>query len=225
MTRWFIVSLTLTVLAFVAAIALGWGWPGVLQEHIPIHWDIHMRPDGWVTREQVGWFLVLFPGVMALLVVLMRVLPLISPRNFEVERFSNTWGYVFTLLVGFFGYLFALQLWAATQEDPRQNAWFARMFVAGFFMLFALMSNVIGKVQRNFWMGIRTPWTLASEAVWMRTHRLAAWTWMPMGIIGAILVLIGVPNWIAFVLLVLGVLWPAVYSLILYKRLQREGRL
>jgi uncharacterized membrane protein len=225
MTRWFILSLTLTVLAFLAAIALGWIWPTVLQERFPMHWDINMRPDGWVTREQFRPYLLMFPGVMGLLVLLMWLLPMISPRNFEVERFSNTWGYVFTLLVAFFGYLFALQIWVATQEDAGQSTWFGRLFVAGFFVLFALLSNVIGKVQRNFWMGVRTPWTLASEAVWVRTHRLAAWTWMPMGILGAVLVLIGVPYWIAGVLLIVGVVWPAVYSLILYKRLQREGRL
>jgi uncharacterized membrane protein len=225
MTRWFITSLTLTVLALMAAVALGWGWSGLFQERIPTHWDIHMQPDGWVSRDQVGWYLLIFPGVMALMVVMMRVLPLISPRNFEVDRFSNTWGYVFTLLVGLFGYLFALQVWAAMQEDPMQNVWFARLFVAGFFVMFALLSNVIGKVQRNFWMGVRTPWTLASEAVWVRTHRLAAWTWMPMGIVGAVLVLIGVPYWIALVLLIAAVLWPVVYSLVLYKRLQREDRL
>ncbi len=225
MTRWFIVSLALTVLTFVAAVALAWGFPGVLLERIPIHWDINMHPDGWATREQFLPYLLIFPGVMGLMVLLMWLLPLISPRNFEVERFSNTWGYVFTLLVGLFGFLFALQIWAATQEDATQDVWFGRLFIASFFVMFALLSNVIGKVQRNFWMGVRTPWTLASEAVWVRTHRLAAWTWMPLGILGAILVLVGVPIWIAFVLLMIGVLWPAAYSLILYKRLQREGRL
>lgn len=225
MTRWFIVSLTLTALALVAAVALGWIWPGVFQTRIPIHWDINMHADGWVGRDRIGFYLLIFPGVMALLVVMMRVLPLISPRHFEVEPFRNTWGYVFTLLVGFFGYLFVLQVWAAMQEDPMQDAWFGRLFIASFFVLFALMGNVIGKVQRNFWMGVRTPWTLASEAVWVRTHRVAAWAWTPMGIIGAILVLIGVPYWIAAVLMMPGLLWPVVYSLVLYKRLQREGRL
>src|SRR5262245_13625795 len=109
MTRWLIVSLTLTVLAFAAALGVGWYAPGLLQERIPIHWDINMQPDGFVTREQFLPYLLIFPGVMALMVLLMWGLPLISPKNFEVERFSNTWGYVFTLLVGLFGYLFALQ--------------------------------------------------------------------------------------------------------------------
>ncbi len=224
MTRWLIVSLTLTGLALATALAVCWVWSDALQERIPIHWDINMQPDGWVVREHFLPYLLIFPGLMALLVLLMWGLPLISPKNFEVERFASTWGYVFTLIIALFGYLCTLQIWAATLENAAQHVWFGRLFIAGFFVMFALLSNVIGKVQRSFWMGVRTPWTLASEAVWVRTHRLAAWTWMPMGIIGAILVLVGVPFWIAFVLLVIGVLGPVLYSLILYKRLQREGR-
>jgi uncharacterized membrane protein len=224
MTRWLIISLTMTVLCLGAALALGLVWPDVFQEHIPTHWDIHMQPDGWTARDNFLPILLIFPGVMALMVLLMLVLPLISPKQFEVDRFSGTWGYVFTLLVGFFGVLFSLQAWAATLADPAADRWFARLFVASFFVLFALLSNVIGKVQRNFWMGIRTPWTLASDAVWVRTHRLAAWSWMPASIVGAILVVLGVPFWIALALLLVVVFWPAVYSLILYKRLQREGR-
>ncbi len=224
MTRWFVVSLTLTVATLAAALALGLVWPDVFQERILTHWNIHMQPDDWVAREHILPYLLIFPGTMALLVLAMGILPLLSPRNYEVDRFGGTWGYVFTLVVGFVAYLFVLQVWAATLENPVDSPWFGPLFVAGFFVLFALMANVIGKVQRNFWMGIRTPWTLASEAVWVRTHRLAAWIWMPTGVIGAILVLIGLPYWIALVLLMAAVLWPAVYSLLLCKRLQREGR-
>ena len=145
MMRWFIVSLVLTLLAFAAAAALGWLWPGLFQERIPIHWNIDMQPDGWVSRSEFVWYLLIYPGVMALLVVMMGVLPLISPKNFEVEQFRNTWGYVFALLIAFFCYLFALQIGAALLDSPLDNTWFARLFVAGFFVLFALMGNVMGK--------------------------------------------------------------------------------
>jgi uncharacterized membrane protein len=80
MTRWLIVSLAMTVLAFGAAVALGWGWPGVFQERIPTHWDINMQPNDWVSREHVGLYLLLCPGVMALLVVMTRRLSPLSMR-------------------------------------------------------------------------------------------------------------------------------------------------
>ncbi len=220
MARWFIAAALLTGLTLAAALVLGLGVPEVFREEIPVHWDIHMQPDHFVPRAGFLPYLLIFPGVMAFFVVLMWLLPYLSPRNFEVDRFADTWGFVMTVLVGFFAYLFALQVWTAIQENP----WFDRLFVAGFFALFGLLGNVMGKVQRNFWMGVRTPWTLASEAVWVRTHRIAAWLWVVTGLVGALLVLVGIPFWLAFVGLLGALLWPAVYSLILYKRLQREGR-
>jgi uncharacterized membrane protein len=111
-------------------------------------------------------------------------------------------------------------LWAGIEENP----YWGRCFVASFFALFVVMGNVIGKVQRNFWMGIRTPWTLASEAVWNRTHRVAAWLWVAAGLIGVFLVLVGVPYWVALVILLVATLYPALYSLVLYKTLEKQGK-
>jgi uncharacterized membrane protein len=224
MTRWLGISLTMTLGALALALVVTLGCPQMLQERIPIHWDINMQPDGYVSRDGFLPTLLIFPGVMALLIVLMWGLPKISPRNFEVDRFGGTWGYVFTMIVGLFAFLFCMQIWAAIDENIAQNPWFGRVFVASIFVMFGLMGNVMGKVQRNFWMGVRTPWTLANETVWVRTHRLTAWIWLPLGFFGAILVLAGVPLWMALVLLVAGALWPVLYSLILYKRLEREGR-
>ena len=85
------------------------------------------------------------------------------------------------------------------------------------------MGNVLGKVRRNFWMGVRTPWTLASEKVWVATHRLAARLLTAGGLAGAVAAWLGAPLVLCFWLLMVALLWPAVHSLLLYKRLEREG--
>jgi uncharacterized membrane protein len=72
---------------------------------------------------------------------------------------------------------------------------------------------------------VPTPWTLASAPVWDRTHRLAAWLWVAAGVVGMLLVLAGVPFWIALLELMVALFWPAVYSLLLYKRLERQGKI
>jgi uncharacterized membrane protein len=87
-----------------------------------------------------------------------------------------------------------------------------------------VIGNVLGKVRRNFWMGVRTPWTLANDTVWAATHRLAARLMVAAGLLGAMAVWLGVPIAICFVLLIAALLVPAVYSLVLYKRLEREGQ-
>jgi uncharacterized membrane protein len=80
-------------------------------------------------------------------------------------------------------------------------------------------------VKPNFWMGVRTPWTLADPQVWTQTHRVAAWTFVAVGVAGFVAALAGVPPVWCFGLLIAGALWPVVYSLVLYKRLERAGRL
>jgi uncharacterized membrane protein len=88
---------------------------------------------------------------------------------------------------------------------------------------------VLGKVRRNFYMGVRTPWTLASERVWNDTHRLAAKMFVGAGVIGLVAVVLPVPLPAVIisvvVLMIIAGLTPAVYSLILYKRLEKLGEL
>lgn len=222
MIRWIIVSLTMTLAVLAVMSYVGFGRPDLLREKIPIHWDINFEPDGWTDRAHVGWHLLAFPGFMLLMVLLMFVLPWLSPKNFEIDRFAGTFGFVMTSVIALFGYLGILVLWAAIDETP---AYWGQCFVAGFFVMFAVMGNVMGKVQRNFWMGIRTPWTLANETVWNRTHRVAAWLWVIAGVGGGIAVICGAPFWSALIVIIVAALWPAVYSLILYKSLQKQGKL
>lgn len=222
MSRWILFSSALTLVHAAAMAAIGLTRADLFLEKIPVHWNADMVADDWTTPDRYVWYLLISPGVMALLTLLMIVLPWLSPKNFEIDRFAGTFGFVMTALVVYFGYLSWMLLWVGIVENP---PYWTQLFVAGFFLLFAVMGNVMGKVQRNFWMGVRTPWTLASEAVWTRTHRVAAWSWVVAGIGGAVLVLVGLPFWLALVLLVTAALWPVVYSLVLYKSLERQQRL
>jgi uncharacterized membrane protein len=89
----------------------------------------------------------------------------------------------------------------------------------------ALLGNVMGKVRRNFYVGVRTPWALANERVWNATHRFAAKTFVAAGVIGLALTLLGFTGWPVFVLLMAGLLAPVAYSLVFYKQLERRGQL
>lgn len=220
MTRWLLLSMVLTVLAFLAVGYLFVIDRDLLLERVPIHWNIDFEPDQFVDRDTALWYFLLYPGVMALVVLLTLVLPWLSPKNFTIDRFRAVFDYVMTLLVIFFGFLLVVQIRASTEAGADPGRW----FVAAVFLLFVLLGNVLGKVQRNFWLGIRTPWTLASEPVWIGTHRLAAWLWVAGGLIGFAAVVAGLPFLWCFIGLMVVVLLPIPYSLILYKRLERQGK-
>ncbi len=221
MTRWLYLSLALTAAALAGTLYVYYVHYEQLPDPMPTHWDIHFQPDQWVPKANALGYLLLFPGIMAAMTLLTVVLPWLSPKSFEVERFRETYGYIMALVVVFFGYLNVVFLWASLQQGP----WQYQLVLGGFFLFFALLGNVLGRVRRNFWVGVRTPWTLANETVWDRTHRVAAWLFVSGGVLGFVAVLIGVPPLWTFVGLMVIALWPVLYSLWLYKRLEKEGKL
>ena len=221
MTRWFYLAVAVTVAAFGASLYVYFFEYARLPEQIPIHWGIDGSPDKWVNKQDAWINFWLVPALMAGFLLLTLVLPWLSPRPFEVDRFRDTYGYVMAMVIVLFGFIHFLILWASLQPSFDM----ARRMVAGIMFFFALIGNVMGRVRRNFWMGVRTPWTLASETVWNETHRLAAWLYTAFGIVGCIAVLLGAPLVWCFVIFMIVAVFPVFYSLVLYKRLERQGRL
>lgn len=183
---------------------------------IPIHWDLWGRVNGWAPKQQV---LILNPGLILLLVAMLVVLPAVSPRQFAVDRFRSTFNSMLLILAALIAYLHVVMLQAALHPQADSG----RYLIGGVFFFFALIGTLLGNVRRNFWMGVRTPWTLASDAVWDATHRLAGRLLVIAGILGMILVISGVSPAYCLALLLVALLVPALYSLLLYKALEVDG--
>jgi uncharacterized membrane protein len=222
MTRWGYLALALVMVTFGTAAYAHLHADQIPGDRIPIHWGIDGQPDGWVAKDEPFMAFYLLPIILGSVVVLgLFALPWLSPRNFAVGDFRKTYDYVFFLVAALFVYMDVMIVWSQLSGP----ATFDRWLLAGLFLFFALIGNVLGKVKRNFWMGVRTPWTLADPVVWDRTHRLAAWLLVATGLVGAVAAAAGLHPAACFVLLMVGALSPVVYSLVLYKRLEREGRL
>lgn len=189
-----------------------------LPDSVPTHWNIHGIPNGYSPK----WTLYLFgPGLMAGIVLLTRLLPWLSPKHFEVESFRSTYIQMMLMMAGMWAYLDGVMLWAGVGHSVNVS----RAALGGVCLLFALLGNLMGKVRRNFYIGVRTPWALASERVWNATHRLAAKTFVVGGLAGLALIAMGLSGWPPFVALMVGALAPVVYSLVFSKRLERRGEL
>jgi uncharacterized membrane protein len=217
MTRIYVcVSLVLTVAALVASVVLYQSLP----DEIPVHWNIRGEVDAYGAK---WWAAFLTPGLMAGMIALLSGLAWLSPKQFEVDSFRSTYYYVLLLLTVFFAYVHGLTLWAGW-KGPFD---IGRAIIAGVLLMFTLLGNVLGKVRRNFWMGVRTPWTIASERVWNDTHRLAARLFVAAGTLGFLITLLGLPMSVTaisvFGLIMVAALVPVSYSLVLYKRLERRG--
>lgn len=214
--RYFGICLLL-VAAALAATLLAWNH---LPARVPLHWNAHGRVDGYGPR----WMLLAVgPGAMLAELAIFAALPALSPKRFALESFTRTYLRIMLAAVALAGYITAVLLWVALTGDVDVTS----ALLAGVSVLVVVLGNVMGKVRRNFFIGIRTPWTLASERVWYATHRLAGKSMVASGIlgIGAALVggIAGIVAWIAIVLA--GVMVPVVYSFVHYRSLERDGML
>jgi uncharacterized membrane protein len=209
------------LLVAIAAGAAGWLYPG-LPDQIPTHWDLDGKVDGYGGK----WTLFVFPVVMAGILALFYFLPALSPKQFEVDTFRSTYLYIMVLTIGLFAYMHGVLLYVvhlAVAKDATVDI--GRAFIAGLFLFFTLLGNVIGKVRKNFYIGVRVPWTLASDRVWNDTHRLAAWVMVAAGLIGFLITISGLSIVLAIIVLVGSAFIPVVYSFVHYKSLERRGAL
>jgi uncharacterized membrane protein len=206
----------------VGLVALAWGasaylYPG-LPAQIPTHWNIHGKIDGYGSSGTIF----LMPGVMVGLLGLFWVLPVLSPKGFEVDSARTVYLFVMVLVISLMGYMQAVILWASASGGRLD---LMRALVAGVFLFFALAGNVLGRIRRNFYMGVRVPWTLASERVWNDTHRVAAWLFVVCGLAGFAIAAAGFPILALLGVLPIAVVVPIVYSFVHYKQLERRGAL
>lgn len=188
-----------------------------LPDQIPNHWNFKGEIDHYGSRQSIF----MLPGIMAAALLLFAVLPWLSPKRFEVDIFRSTYLYLMILVLALIAYLHALILWAAFSRPLNMP----RSLMGALFLFLILMGNVLGKVKRNFYIGMRTPWTLASEKVWYATHRFAAKAFVAAGFLGLLSVIFSAPPLIEFSILIAAALASVIYSLVYYKRLERLGEL
>lgn len=188
-----------------------------LPEKIPMHWNMAGEIDGWGAK----WMAFLMPGMMVFILGLLSVIPWASPKQFEVDTFRGTYAFIVLLVMVLFGFLHGLMLLPALGYQVPFN----KLIMSGLMLFFMLLGNVLGKVQRNFFVGVRTPWTLASERVWTETHRLAAHVFVATGILGLIATFIGLSIFVPLGLILASVIVIIGFSLVRYKQLERRGQL
>ena len=205
--------LILSVLTLAASLALAlFMYPGLPLE-IAIHWDGAGRPDGYGRRETVF----LWPALMAAVLLFGELGPRFSRTRLKIDTFIDTWWFAQFAVVAMLGFVQVVSMLA----QQRGGLDVGTMLVSGMAVFIGLLGNVMGKVRRNNWLGVRTPWTLASDRVWYATHRLAGKSM----VIGALLcigmVLAGLDPQAAFIVLIGAALLPAAYSWWYYKRLEK----
>lgn len=180
----------------------------LLPEVIPIHWNASGEIDGWVPRSQAFILAAVCLGVSLLL----RFLPLLDPKRNSYRQFSRGYFAVRLVCAAFFCLMQGVTLASAFHPAALPMD---RLTFGGMGLVFCVMGNFMPKFKHNYFCGIRTPWSLASEENWWRTHRLAGLFWFWGGLAIAVLaVFLGGTALTLAAVVVLSVvgLVPVVYS-------------
>lgn len=168
----------LWALALVPLAAAALAYPR-LPETIPTHWGFDGAADGFGPRASIFLTAALSVGLQ----LMMAALPHLDPRGQNYARFARAYRAIRVALALFcigFTAVQAASAWPGARVDA------SALVTAGLGLVLAVFGNYLPKIRPNFLCGIRTPWTLASEGVWRKTHRLAGPFWMAGGAVLAL---------------------------------------
>jgi uncharacterized membrane protein len=200
----------LALIAAMFALA-AWAWPR-LPAQIPTHWNLQGEVDGHGNKF-VG--LLLLPFTVLGLYILMLLLPLFDPGRANYHNFAKTYNMLRLGFVTFMAVFYAATVAAAFGRHVDITS----VAFLGMAVLFFVIGNFMGKIRPNWFVGVRTPWTLSSKLSWDKTHRLAGWLFLLMGAMHAVVAF--VHNAWTFAAMVtfdaICLLWIVVYSYLVYR--------
>lgn len=214
--RWKWVDLLILAVAAVP-ILLAIGFYDRLPESLAVHFNLRGEADGYQGKLS---FLLTYGLLMTVMPWLMKLLPAIDPKRENYAKFNDIYE-LFRLLItlvlsGLLGIVIAYNLGYQVRIQM-----IVLLIIGG---LWIIIGNYLGRIRFNYFVGIRTPWTLANEEVWRRTHRLAGPLWMEAGLIAILAAFLPgiVAVWGLGIALGLSVVIPTVFSYLFYRQQMRS---
>jgi uncharacterized membrane protein len=205
-----IIVLIMVIAATVVGVAL---W-NRLPDPMASHWGPNDQVNGYMSKF---WGVFLLPLITLGMFVLFLVIPSIDPLKANIAQFRDVFNLFITLIVAFMIYIYFLTLrWNLGYT----NVGMSKALLPAMGILFFFVGFMLRKAKRNFFIGIRTPWTLSSDRVWDETHRLGSVLFMISGALAFLGSFFGgmTAFWFLFAPLIASTLATLVYSYVLYQR-------
>ena len=205
----------LSIMIIAASIIVSVAFYPSLPEEMAVHWNVHGEPDDYMNKLY-GAFLI--PLLMIVMLSLFRKLPNMDPKKENYKKFRKSYDLILILINGF---LFITHI-VMIGFNLGLNLDISIIIPICISLLFILIGNFMPKFKHNYFVGIKTPWTLASEEAWVKTHRFSGKVFVLMGILLMLTTFLdGTLQYISFLSIVIGgVLLSIGSSYVFYKRVR-----
>jgi uncharacterized membrane protein len=157
----------LSILLIISGIIIALIYYPIMPDKMITHWNINNVPDGYSSKLTA---LFLSPIISLVLFVLFLILPKLDPLKVNYIKFKN---YYNGFIVLFLFFLFYIQILSLIYNLGYIFNFGAYMIPA-LFLLFYYCGILIEKAQQNWFVGIRTPWTLSNKKNWIKTHKFGS---------------------------------------------------
>lgn len=187
-----------------------------LPDMVPSHWNVSGEVDGYMPKK---FYVIFFPSLTLGLYLLMSLAPIMDPRPESYNKFRGVFeGFRIILVLVFTVIYIATLLFALGMPIS-----IAKIINLSLGIMFIFIGNYFGKIRHNYTFGIKTPWTLANEEIWNKTHRVSGPLWVAVGFIWIFSIFL-LTEKLAFsvnmVALLLASGFGFIYSFILFKQLK-----
>jgi uncharacterized membrane protein len=211
-SRWFGI-----VVAVVTVAMSAWAFPR-LPPTMVTHWSLDGTPNGYSSRLVA---VSIIPIILLFMTVLFNLLPKVDPRGENYIKFLSSYWLIANAVIVFLLVAHALVLASGLGVDVKID----RLMPLGVGLLFVFLGNYLTRVEPNWFIGIRTPWTLSSDSVWRRTHRTGGWLMVIGGLVLAASAFVPRSAFLVLfvVTIVIVAVIPIVQSYVLWKR-EQHGR-
>jgi len=185
-----------------------------LPESVPMHFGLDGKPDRYGNKTEMIWMLLLLSAISIAVYFLIKYLPKIDPKKtagYSAETFKKI---SFALII----FLSGIQFFVINSSETGSFK-LDKMLFPFMGLFFAYLGNLMHSIKPNYFVGIRTPWTLEDPDTWRATHQLGGKMWFAGGIIITIATLFSPakPGFIIFITCILIMaLVPVIYSYFYY---------
>lgn len=189
-----------------------------LPAMIANHWNAQGVANGFSSKF-IGLSLVSFISIIILLLYI--AIPYIDPLKENIKKFKKYYNLIFITLLLFLLYIHILTI----VYNLGYTFNYSILIVPAVGILFIILGVIIRNSERNWFVGIRTPWTLSSDVVWKRTHKLGGILFVVSGILALIGIFFSAHIiWFVLVPILLSALISIVYSYFLYRSVQKNKK-